>query len=85
MLIKVCHKVPSQWKDNKRVMVCKFVKRKSKIAILKEKKEQRNFQIFINEHLSKENRRLFSAASQLKCDIGLKYVWLKNGAVYEAE
>ena len=77
--ISICHEVPSRRKDNKRVMVCKFVKRKSKIVVLKAKKEQRNFQfrnssIFINEHLSKENRRLFSAASQLKRSIGLKYV-----------
>ena len=64
--ISICHEVPSRRKD-KRVMVCKFVKRKSKIAVLKAKKE---------------NPQLFSAASQLKRDIGLKFVWSKNGVVY---
>ena len=55
--ISICHVVPSKRRDEKRVVVCKFVSRKSKIAVLEAKKKMRDFKyfgcdIFINEHLS---------------------------------
>ena len=85
--IDICHVIPSKRTDGKRVVVCKFMSRKIKHAILKAKKDTRNLkykyrQIYINEHLAPENRRLFALASAKKKLLVYKYLWTKNGSVY---
>ena len=60
---------------------------KSKIAVLSVKKnhcslQYRDSPVFINEHLSPNNCRLFTAASQIKLDLNFKFLWTKNGSVY---
>ena len=81
--IDICHQIPTRRRDHKRVVMCKFMSGKSKIAVLSAKKGHRNLQyrgspIFINDHLSPNNRRLFTAASQIKRDF--KFLWTKNDA-----
>ena len=85
--IDICHQIPTRRKDQKRIVICKFMLRKSKIAVLSAKKNQRNLQyrgslIFINEHLSPNNRKLFNMASQLKHELNFKFLWTKNGSVF---
>ena len=53
--IDICHALPSQRKDNKRVHVCRFVSRKVKMSILSAKKNNRDFKfrgntVFFNAH-----------------------------------
>ena len=85
--ISICHEVPSRRHDKKRVVVCKFISRKCKLAIIKAKKNHRRLNyrdspISINDHLSQQNRHLFSTASTLKKEFNFKYLWTKNGNVY---
>ena len=59
--IDICHQILTRRRDQKRVFIRKFMSRKSKIAVLSAKKGYRNLQyrgspIFINEHLSPNNR-----------------------------
>lgn len=84
--IDICHEVNTRRKDGKRVVICKFISRKSKIAVLEAKREHRDLRykgnnIFINEHLSPPNRRLFALAYQVKKDNDYKYLWTRNGTV----
>ena len=86
--IDISHVVPSRRNDGKRVVICKFVSRKKKFSILNSKKAKRDLKlddnlIFINEHLSGENRKLFAMASERKKLLEFKYLWTKNnGSIY---
>lgn len=88
--IDISHPLPSKRRDNKSVSVVKFISRKSKFDILAAKKQKRNFKyrnndIFINEHLSPENRTLFALSSEKKKELNFKYLWTKNGVSFLRE
>ena len=85
--IDVSHPLPSKRRDGKSVSVARFVSRKSKFGIIAAKKQKRNFkfrnnEIFINEHLSPENRNLFAISSEKKRELNFKYLWTKNGVSF---
>jgi len=42
----------------------------------------RNSDIFINEHLSKQNRSLFATAQEKKKALQYKYCWTKGGTIH---
>ena len=84
--IDISHPLPTNRKDGKPVHVVKFISRKTKGMILTAKKldankqfKFRNCDIFINEHLSKQNRALFAAAQEKKRALGYKYCWTRGG------
>ena len=85
--MSICHVVPSQRKDGKSIVVSKLRLQKYKHVILGVKKQKckvklRGNEIFINEHLSPDNRRLFSNTSQRKCELAYKFLWTKNGNIH---
>ena len=85
--IDISHPIPSKRRDHKRVSICKFISRKAKIDVLEAKKKCRDFKykgndIYINEHLSPENRRLFATASLKRKQLHYKYLWTNNGVTY---
>ena len=85
--IDISHPIPTKRRDGKRVVICKFISRKKKAAVLTAKKNCRNFKfenndIFINEHLSNKNRRLFAIAMEKKRQFNYKFLWTKNGCVH---
>ena len=86
--IDISHPLNSNRKDGKSVHVVRFISRKTKGMILTAKKfdankqfKFRNCDVFINEHLSKQNRALFAAAQERKRTLGYKYCWTRGGAV----
>ena len=88
--INICHEIPSRRRDGKRVVVCKFVSRKTKIAVLKAKQNNRRLNyrhcpIFINEHLCQSNHKLFSSATSFKNEYGFKYLWTRTGSIYSRQ
>ena len=85
--IDICHVIPSDRRDKKIVAVCKFVSRKTKLEILEAKKKSRDFKfkennIFINEHLSPFNRKLFAAASTKKKELNYRFLWNRQGMIF---
>ena len=38
--------------------------------------------VYVNEHLSPENKRLFAMASKVKKDFDYKYLWTKKGTIF---
>ena len=90
--IEALHEVPSRRKDRKRVVICHFKSRKQRDDLLKNpfKLNLRNFngkqsaekRVFVNEHLSPENRRFFALASKKKAEMNYKFLWTKNGTVF---
>ena len=84
--IDICHELPS--KTGKKLHVVKFISRKAKNLILDQKKKRQNFNfkfrgnpIFINDHLTPNNKHLFAMARQKKTAAGYKYLWTKNGKI----
>ena len=85
--IDISHPIPSKRRDKKRVSVVRFLSRKSKFDVLAAKKQMRNFkfrnnEVFINEHLSPDNRTLFALAAEKKKALNYKYLWTKNGVTF---
>ena len=89
--IEALHEVPSRRKDGKRVIVIHFKSRSRRDDILKMSKEKlKDFnhqldpkeRIYINEHLSPENKRLFAMAVKKKHELNFKFVWTKNGSIF---
>ena len=86
--IDISHPLNTRRQDGKPVHVVKFISRKTKEAILSAKKREANRQfvfrgndVFINEHLSKQNRSLFAAAQEKKRTLNYKYCWTRGGNV----
>lgn len=86
--IDISHPLNSNRKDGKSVHVVRFVSRKTKAMILSAKKSDNNRQfkfrnedVFINEHLSKQNRALFASAQEKKAQLKYKYCWTRGGAI----
>ena len=42
----------------------------------------RNKDVYINEHLSKQNRSLFAKAQEKKGNMNYKYCWTRGGTVH---
>ena len=87
--IDISHPLNSQRKDGKAVHVVRFISRKIKLEILGAKKREenrqfkfRNREIYINEHLSKQNRALFASAQEKKRNLNYKYCWTHGGSIY---
>ena len=87
--IDISHPMKSQRTDGKRVHVVKFISRKMKADILDAKKLEpnknfkfRNSDVFINEHLSPQNRTLFAKAAGKKNALNFKFLWTKGGKIF---
>ena len=87
--IDISHPLNSQRKDGKSVHVVRFTSRKTKLLILDAKKREENKQfkfrnrdIYINEHLSKQNRALFACAQEKKRNLNYKYCWTRGGSIH---
>ena len=86
--IDISHPLNSNRKDEKPVHIVRFLSRKTKNMVLTAKKQEdnkqykfRNKDIYINEHLSKQNRALFAAAQERKKNLNYKYCWTRSGVV----
>ena len=87
--IDISHPLPSNRKDNKQVHVVRFISRKTKFMILNAKKQEENKQykfrgndVYINEHLSKNNRSLFAETQAKKKLLKYKYCWTRAGSIF---
>ena len=86
--IDISHPLNSRRQDGKPVHVVGFISRKTKEAIISARKKETNRQyafrgkdIYINEHLSKQNRSLFASAQETKRTLNYKYCWTRGGSV----
>ena len=87
--IDISHPLNSQRKDGKTGHVVQFISRKTKMMVQAAKKLEtnklfkfRNKDVYINEHLSKQNRSLFAKAQEKKGNMNYKYCWTRGGTVH---
>ena len=89
--IEALHEVPSRRKDGKRVIIAHFKSRAKRDKILSDSKlalreYNKNLEadkrVYINEHLSPGNKKLFAMATKKKYELGYQFVWSKNGVIF---
>lgn len=87
--IDISHPLNSKRKDGKNVHVVRFVSRKTKNMILSAKKSEvnkqlkfRNNDIYINEHLSINNRSLFARSQEKKTQLNYRFCWTRGGSIF---
>ena len=81
--IDICHELPNR--KGGKTHVVRFVNRKTKNIIMEAKTERNNRQytfrdktIYINEHLTPNNKHLFALAKQKKIAANYKYLWTSS-------
>lgn len=90
--IDICHRVPTS-ESNKKNIVVRFVHRTKRNALLTKSKKKRvdtgslGFSgvacpVYINEHLTRQNKQLLGAAIGRKRNAGWRYVWSSGGRVF---
>jgi len=90
--VEACHWVDLPNRADKG-LIAHFVNRRQKDSFLKKAKAVRNMTnpkiginsdspIFINDHLSPENKRLFGMANRRRKENGWKFLWSRNGAIF---
>ena len=89
--IEALHPVPSKRQDKKRIFVIHFKFRARRDGILSLAKEKlKNYKkdlpaaerVYVNEHLSPGNKRLFALATKKKHELNYKFVWSRGGVVF---
>ena len=89
--IEALHEVPSKRKDKKRIVIVHFkscARRDDILSTCKSHLREINkdldsaSRIYVNEHLSPENKRLFAMATKKKYELDYKYIWSKNGVIF---
>lgn len=88
--IESCHRVPTRHPDKSNIVVQFRSSAKRDVALQKAKKMRLTNEdlglddstvIYVNEHLTPQNKRLLGAAVAGKKEVAWKFVWTKNGAI----
>lgn len=89
--IDVCHKVPTA-KRNESSIIVRFVRREKRNSFLSKAKKVRittaelgcreKAPVYVNEHLTRQNKQLLGAAIAKKKQAGWKYAWAKDGKIF---
>ena len=89
--IEALHEVPTKRKDGKRIVIAHFKSRAKRDFILAASKEklrvfnkdlEADQRVYVNEHLSPGNKKLFAMATKKKYELGYKFLWSKNGTIF---
>lgn len=90
--IDICHGVPTR-KPSERYVIVRFVQRSKRNAVLEKAKKKRGLTaqslgfhdhalVYVNEHLTPQNKKLLGAAIAKKKEMHWKYAWSSGGKVY---
>ena len=88
--ISVSHRLsPAKDKNPQPAIIARFCSRKARDAVFSQRHRLRSHnnahpkgRIFINESLTKINRRRFNLCLQFKKKKNIKFIWTKHGATY---
>ena len=83
--IEACHTLPrkNDKKENTTTaIIMRFVNRKRKIALMKQRKNLAGSDVFLNEHLTKRNADIAKKARDMKKDDKIQATWTTNCKVF---
>lgn len=92
--VAAAHRIPSFKRDRPASLVVQFQDRTSRDIWISKYKERKTItardvnqaypphKVFVNEHLSPENKLFLNKLKQKTKDLGIKYVWCRDGKFY---
>lgn len=80
--ISACHTLKSRSSSAKQNIIIRLVNRKTKINILRSAKNLRGTNVYINEHLTKNNAELARISRKLKQEGKIAATWTRNCKVF---
>lgn len=80
--IEACHPLPRKDDSEKRAIIMRFVNRKHKTALLKQGRKLRGTNVYINEHLTKQNADIARKARLMKKQGKIQHTWTSNCKIF---
>lgn len=80
--IEACHPLPRRNASDKPAIIMKFSNRKDKTALLKQGRKLKGTNVFINEHLTKNNADIARRARYLKKQNKIQNTWTLNCKIF---
>ncbi|KAM3613048.1 uncharacterized protein V6R79_019378 [Siganus canaliculatus] len=80
--IEACHPLPRRKSSETSAIIMRLVNRKHKSALLKQSRKLKGTNVYINEHLTKQNADLARKARYLKKQRKIQSTWTANCKVY---
>lgn len=80
--IEACHTIKSQNKTAQPVVIVRFFNRKNKVNLLRQGKNLKGTNVYMNEHLTKINADLAKRARFLKKQGKIQATWTSNCRIY---
>lgn len=80
--IDACHPLPRKDRQLKPSIILRFATRKQKIALLKQGRNLKGTNVYINEHLTKKNSDIARQARQLRKENKIQATWTSNCRVF---
>ncbi|XP_054287896.1 uncharacterized protein LOC129003623 [Macrosteles quadrilineatus] len=92
--ISIAHRVPSFKKERTQPLIVQFSRRTSRETLLKSFREKKTMtakeihaafparSVYVNEHLSPENKQFLSKLKEKCKEVGYKYAWCREGKFF---
>lgn len=80
--IEACHPLPQRRVDGKQNVIIRFVNRKHKVALLRQGRNLKGTNVYINEHLTRKNAAIARQARLLRKESKIQGTWTSNCRVF---
>lgn len=80
--IEACHPLPRRDDGDRRTVIMRFVNRKDKSALLKQGRKLKGSNVYINEHLTKQNADIARKARLLRKQGKIQHTWTSNCKIF---
>lgn len=81
--VEACHPLPRRLnKTDRPAVILRFVNRKSKLALLKQGRQLKGTNVYLNEHLTKKNADIARKARLLRYQKKIQATWTSNCKIF---
>ena len=80
--ISACHTLRNRMRDKSDNIIVRFVNKKSKIKVLKNVRNLKGTNVYINEHLTKKNGEIAKKARLLRREGKISNTWTRDCKVF---
>lgn len=76
--LEACHPLPRRHSRDKPAIIIRFTSRKRKIELLKQGRQLKGTEVYLNEHLTRKNAEIAKRARQLRKQNKIQSTWIRN-------
>lgn len=80
--LEACHALPSRHREAKPTIILRFANRKRKNELMKQGRNLRGTDVYLNDHLTKKNSEIAGKARHLKRNKKIQGTWVRNCRVF---